>query len=82
MKFELIIFTDKFSILTDLLHKSHNAPAPYPTMHHFVVALQNGALWDICLMRCGISEMVLLKLTQNFSRPWSKLQYNDSYMAQ
>ena len=34
----------------DLLHKSHNAPVPYPTMHHFVAEIctflsQNGALW-------------------------------------
>ena len=24
----------------DLLHKSHNAPAPYPTMHHFVTEMR------------------------------------------
>ena len=23
----------------DLLHKSHNAPVPYPTMHHFVTEM-------------------------------------------
>ena len=28
--------------------------------------LQNGVLWDICLMRCGICEMGLLKGTQVF----------------
>ena len=32
---------------------SHNAP----------FLLQNRALWDICLMRCGIRELCLLKLT-------------------
>ena len=39
----------------DLSHKSHNAPVPYPTMHHFcsrnvhvcTFLLQNGALCDI-----------------------------------
>ena len=39
----------------DLLHKSHNAAVPYPTMYHFVtevctcihIPLQNGALWDM-----------------------------------
>ena len=48
----------------DLSHKSHNAPVTYPLMHHFVTEmctlLQNGALWDICLMHCGICEMNLL----------------------
>ena len=37
----------------NLFHKSHSAPVPYPTMHHFVTEmctflLQNGALWDMC----------------------------------
>ena len=38
----------------DMLHKSHNAPVSYPTMHHLATEmcmcaflLQNGALWDI-----------------------------------
>ena len=38
-----------------------NCTVPNPTMHHFVTyahvctfLLQNGALWDICLMHCGI----------------------------
>ena len=47
------------------IHKSHNAPVPYPTMHHFVTEmciflLQNGALWDIHVMHCRIYEMGLL----------------------
>ena len=37
-------------------------PITYPTMHHFVrhmctYLLQNGALWDICLMHGGICEI-------------------------
>ena len=37
--------------IIDVLHKSHNAPVPYPTMHHLVTEmctflLQN-ALWDL-----------------------------------
>ena len=49
----------------DMLHKSHNAPGPYPTMEHFVTEmckflLQNGALWDICLSHCGNCKMGLL----------------------
>ena len=49
----------------DLIHKSHNAPVPHPTMHHFltemcIFLLQNGALWDIFVIHCGICEMVLL----------------------
>ena len=53
---------------TDLMHKSHKAP--YPTIHHFVtemctILLQNGALWDICMMHCGIWEMGLLYTRAN-----------------
>ena len=49
----------------DLSHKSHIAPVPYLIMHHFVTEmctflLQNGALWDVCLMHCGICEIGLL----------------------
>ena len=52
-------------ILTDLMHKSHDAPVPYYTMHHFVTEMctflvQNGALWDVCLMHCGICDLGLL----------------------
>ena len=52
------------TVVTDLFHKSHNAPVPYPTMHHFVTEmytflLQNGALLDIFLMHCGICEIGL-----------------------
>ena len=54
-----------YMITVDPLHKSQNAPVPCPTMHHFVTEmrtflLQNGALWDVCLMHCGIFEMGLL----------------------
>ena len=40
-------------------HKSHNASDEYTTMHHFVTEmctflLQNGALWDMGLVHCGI----------------------------
>ena len=53
--------------LFDQLHKSHNASSKYPTMHHFVkemctFLLQNGALWDICLMYCGICAIDLIML--------------------
>ena len=51
--------------IIDPLHRFYNAPVPYPTIHHFVtemcawlhIPLQNGALWDICLLHCGICEM-------------------------
>ena len=41
-------------ILDDLdpSHKSHNALDKNPTMHHFMS--QNGALWDMGLVHCGI----------------------------
>ena len=47
-------------------HKSHNAPIPYPTMHHlvqdFVHFVRNGELWDTGLghLHCGIYEFGLL----------------------
>ena len=46
-------------ITIDLIHKSHNAPVPYPTMHHSeqkcahfcsewcIVGYETGALWDL-----------------------------------
>ena len=48
----------------DLLHKPHNAPVPYPTIHHYITKmctilflLQNHAFWVISLMHCGICEI-------------------------
>ena len=49
----------------DLLHESHSAPVPYPTVHHFVTemctcVLISGtkiALWCISLMHDRICEM-------------------------
>ena len=38
--------------LTDPSHKSQDALDKYPTMHH--TTIQNVALYDICLMQCGI----------------------------
>ena len=51
----------------DLLFNSNNAPGPYPTMHHCeterahmcTFLLQNGVLYDFCLMHCGVCEMGL-----------------------
>ena len=52
----------------DLIHKSHNAPLPYPTMHYFItemctcvhILLQNCELWDMGEVHCGICEMGIL----------------------
>ena len=48
----------------DLLYKPHNAPVPYPTIHHYITKmctilflLQNHAFWVIFLMHCGICEI-------------------------
>ena len=38
---------------------SHNAPFCYRNVHMCTFLLQSGALWDICLMHCGICEMGL-----------------------
>ena len=46
-------------ISIDVIHKSHNAPVPYPTIHHseqkcahfcsewFIVGYGTGALWNL-----------------------------------
>ena len=47
---------------TNLLHKHHNTPVRYLT------------LWDICIIHCGIFDVVLLGI--NSSRP------SDAYMRQ
>ena len=46
------------------ISQSHNAPVPYPTMHHFVTKmctflLQNDALLDICLMHYEICDNIV-----------------------
>ena len=46
-------------IPVDQSHKSHNAPVPYPTMHHFGTEMrtflfQSDALWDMGQVHCGI----------------------------
>ena len=45
-------------------HKSHNSLDKYPTMHHFVTKMctflfQNGALWEMWLVHCGINAISL-----------------------
>ena len=64
------LFWANYGSPVDLLHKSHHAPVPYPTMHYCVIKksvhvctilLQNSALQDICLVHCGICEMGLLQ---------------------
>ena len=37
--FEFWIWMPFHCFIIDLLHKSHNAPVPYPTMHHFVTEI-------------------------------------------
>ena len=53
----------------DQSHKSHNAPIPSTTMHHFetemctrmcTFSVTKCVLWYICLMHCGICQMGLL----------------------
>ena len=45
-------------------NKSHNAPVPYSTMHHFgtkmcIFMFQSDVLWDLGQVHCGISEFGL-----------------------
>ena len=61
--FQVIILVTNLAInQIDLLHKHHNAPVPYPT------------LWDICIMHCGVCNIVILGI--NSLRP------SDAYMRQ
>ena len=52
-------------ISVKFIHKSHNAPVPYPTMYHSeqkcMHFFSNGALWDIELVHCGICEFILFQ---------------------
>ena len=48
---------------TDQCHKSHNAPVPYPTLHHFgremcAFIFQCGIMWDLGQVHCGITRLV------------------------
>ena len=47
------------------LHKSHNSPAPFPTIHHFGTEMctflfQYGVLWDMGEVHCYVCEIGLL----------------------
>ena len=63
--FFLVVLCFTKVLIYKLLHESHNAPPPYPTMHYFVtemctcvyISVTNSALWDIFLMHCGICFM-------------------------
>ena len=67
---------------SDLLHKSHNAPVPCVSHNAPFVKemctflLQNGELWDICLMHYGIG---LIKCVWHKVSPFA-LSLVDSWM--
>ena len=72
----IVTQTRKIWYLIDLLHKTHDAPVPYPMMHHFVaemctLLLQNAALWDICVIHWGNSEIGLLFSYKSYSERYS-----------
>ena len=55
----------------DLIHKSHDAPAPYPTMNHFVTEmcmLLNGALWDFAHCIVGFVRWVNSLIANGLTR--------------
>ena len=59
------------SIFNNWPHKFHNAPVPYPTMHHFGTEMcaflfQNGVLWDMGQVYSRICEIGLLTLKFKF----------------
>ena len=66
----------------DPSYKSHNASDKYPTMYHFVTEmctclLQNGALWDMGLVHCGICAASLFLVISN--RIHSKNNYTECF---
>ena len=62
----ILTFADQITSI-NMLHKSHNAPFIFPTMHHSVqyrnvhISVLNGALWDMEQAHCRICEIGLLK---------------------
>ena len=50
--FRLTNHTSDVSIQIDLFHKFHNAPVPYPTMHHFVSEMCAHFCYQ--MVHCGI----------------------------
>ena len=44
----------------DLLHKSHNAPIPYPIMHHFVTEMCMCAHFCYKMVHCGIFDVCIV----------------------
>ena len=53
--------------MIDRSHKSHDAPVPYPTKHHFgteifTFLLQRGVLWNIGQVHCGNCDKQQLKI--------------------
>ena len=62
----------------DLLHKSHNAPLPYPTMHHFATEMCTCAHFCHKMVHCGylsntcrICEMGLFEDCVPGTRTWN-----------
>ena len=49
-------------LLIDQIHKSHNAPVLYPTVHHSEenvhIFVLNGALWDMGQVHLGFVRLV------------------------
>ena len=72
-RIEDVIITSKrrFCVIIDLIDKSHNAPLPYPTMHHSEqnvhISVLNGVfLWDMGQVHHGICEIGLLRFHWHF----------------
>ena len=68
------------NLVMDPAQTPHNALDKYPTMHHFVTEmctflLQNGALWDMGLVHCGIFATGQFELWAQMSehRTWAPL---------
>ena len=47
--------------IIDLFHKSHNAPVPYPTMHHFVTDVHICAHFCYKMVHCGVFDWCIVR---------------------
>ena len=58
--FNIVYFFQLAYCTIDMLHKSHNAPVPYPTMHHFEPEI------SYKMVHCGIFSYALWDLWDGF----------------
>ena len=66
----------------DILHKSHNAPVPYPTIHHVgteicTLLFKSGVFWDMGQVYCTPWNNLQWKLNQREANFFPKNAFHD-----